>query len=177
MMLHVAWPGQDIGSSCSFLGNALPDGLCADQMSDTCRQAGGGRTYAGDASPATETTGGTSHAMSGTPGPASYVTLPNARSGDATLSAEVIKRRLVGRISAWLTVRLLAAKVGSFFRSARKNATKAISTSTAITPTTIPATAAGSVESSEPVLPPAPGAVVVGDTVGAAVAGIPKSFL
>ena len=115
--------------------------------------------------------------MSGTPGPASYVTLSNARSGDATLSAEVIKRRLVGRISAWLTVRLLAAKVGSFFRSARKNATKAISASTAITPTTIPATAAGSIESSEPVLPPALGAVVVGDTVGAAVAGIRKPFL
>ena len=159
-------------------GNALPDVFCADQMSDERRLAAGGGTYTGDSSPATETTGGTSHAMSGTPGPASYVTLSNARSGgDATLSAEVIKRRLVGRISAWLTVRLLAAKVGSFFRSARKNATKAISTSTAITPTTIPATAAGSVESSEPVLPPAPGAVVVGDTVGAAVAGIRKPFL
>ena len=111
-------------------------------------------------------------------GPASYVTLSNARSGDATLSAEVIKRRLVGLISAWLTVRLLPAEFGPFFRSARKNATKAISASTAITPTTIPATAAGSVESSEPVLPPrASGAVVVGDTVGAAVAGIPKPFL
>jgi len=112
--------------------------------------------------------------MCGTPGPASYVMLSNARSGDATLSAEVVKRRLVDRISAWLTVRRLApAEVGSFFRSARKNATKAISASTAITPTTVPATAAGSAESSELVLPPGPGAVVVGDTVGAAVAGKP----
>jgi len=116
--------------------------------------------------------------MPGPPGPASCVTLSNARSGDATLSAEVIERRLVGLISAWLTVRLLPAKVGPFFRSARKNATKAISASTAITPTTVPATAAGSAESSELVLPPgASGAVVVGDTVGAAVAGIPKPFL
>ena len=119
--------------------------------------------------------------MHGTPGPASYVMLSNARFGDATLSAEVVKRRLVDRISAWLTVRRLApaeSEVGSFFRSARKNATKAISASTAITPTTVPATAAGSAESSELVLPPgASGAVVVGDTVGAAVAGIPKPFL
>ena len=120
--------------------------------------------------------------MPGPPGPASYVTLSNARSGDATLSAEVIERRLVGLISAWLTVRLLPAEFGPFFRSARKNATKAISASTAITPTTIPAATAGSVESSEAVASgPAPlgasGAVVVSDTVGAAVAGIPKPFL
>ena len=64
-------------------------------------------------------------------------------------------------------------EVGSFFRSARKNATKATSVSTAITPTTVPATAAGSVESSEPVLAPEPGVGAGVDTVGAAVAGKP----
>ena len=97
-----------------------------------------------------------------------------AGGGDGTLSAEVVKCRLVDRISAWLTVRRLApVEVGSFFRSARKNATKAISASTAITPTTVPATAAGSVESSEPVLAPALGVGAGVDTVGAAVAGKP----
>ena len=93
-----------------------------------------------------------------------------AGGGDGTLSAEVVKCRLVDRISAWLTA---PVEVGSFFRSARKNATKAISASTAITPTTVPATAAGSVESSEPVLAPASGVGAGVDAVGAAVAGKP----
>ena len=150
-------------------------------MSNTMRKGAvppiGGGAYTGDSSLATETTRGSSHAMSG---PLRTSRCPmralNARSGDATLSAEVVKRRLVDRISAWLTVRRLApaeSEVGSFFRSARKNATKAISASTAITPTTVPATAAGSVESSEPVLAPASGVGAGVDAVGAAVAGKP----
>ena len=89
------------------------------------------------------------------------------------MPAEVLERRLLCRIAAWLAVRLLPLVVGSFFRPARKNATKVISASTATTPTTVPATAAGPIESSELALPAAKSWSVGGcGTVGAAVASL-----